>query len=310
MRRAVVALAAAHAALLVGCPKDEHTPAPGVVSDAAPLTRPSALASAPSATVTTPPPTATAAPPKPCRAIAVAGIVRPDADAGAPLHPGETLGDALLSLGEGGAITAKDPTSARETTLDGPGLGRLCVANDAEAWVVRGGFSSVPGAGEAPGAEQWVVTPFGALRYAVALLKVTVAKDATTVRIIHGAAWALAKVTFAADAGAMPAAGAPHADPAGWTLIPEGTTATLSPDGDAKARVERCAAAAKDARALGATILSPDANVAELTPKHVEARRKARALCAIALVSAEAAASADLRAKARAADADWRRVGD
>lgn len=300
---ALVALACA------GCPKDEHAPPPGSIPDAAPLTHPSAATTATTAT------TATAAPPasalKPCRAIAIGGVVTPE-DAGA-LHPGDQLPDALLTLGDGGLMTAKDPVSARETSLEGPGLARACVGGEAESWLLRGGFSSVPGAGESPGAEQWVVTPHGAIRYSVALLKVSVGK-ATSLRLIHGSAFVLGKVAFAPDAGAPPAFGAMHTDANGWTLVPEGATVIIEADGDAKARVDRCAAAAKEARDLGTGIVAPDANLSDLAPRHVEARRKARGVCAVARVAADALPTsaperASLVSKAQAADADWRRVG-
>jgi hypothetical protein len=259
-------------------------------------------------------PALTPAVPKPCRAIAIGGVVMPDGDAGRPLHTGETLPDGFLALGDGGVVTAKDPASARETTLEGPGIARACVGGEAETWVLRGGFSSVPGAGEAPGAEEWVVTPLGAIRYSAAMMKVGVGKDLVTIKVVHGGAWAFGKMTWLPDAGAMPAAGAPHPDPSGWTIIPEGATVTLSPEGDVKSRVDRCAAVAKEARDLGASIVLPDANLSDMAPKHVEARRKARAVCAVARVAAEALAPnaadrASLQSRAASADAEWRRIG-
>src|SRR6516225_7041636 len=57
---------------------------------------------------------------------------------------------------------------------------RACVTHREESWLTAGRFESAIGAGETPGAEEWVVTPFGVVRYMAAKVAVEVrARDAS-----------------------------------------------------------------------------------------------------------------------------------
>lgn len=229
-------------------------------------------------------------------------------------------------------ITAKDPRSARETGFEGPVRIRICVEGEEESWVVPtsapGSFVSVRGAGEAPGAEEWVVTPLGVVRYSAAMVKVTVTASSATIELTSGtvdlwaAADAVAKAKPPGDGGAAAIArdaAAPSRDDEGWQRY-DGTvgatitaTASLLTEAAAKASVDRCTRAGAIARALAVAISDPNAALGTLAPQHVVARRLARASCAVARVrTSQLADSPSAVALAKAAvDADtvWRKVG-
>lgn len=275
--------------LLTGCPKDDHAPMPGVLGDAAPV----ASMSAP-----IPVPTPTVIPSVlPCRAIAVLGKVN-DLDGGASLSLGGQLPDSVFSLDEGAKMTVKNPQSGREVTFDGAATVRTCVANDPEHWLLKGGFSAIPGSGEKPGAEEWLITPFGIVRWSSAMVKVRIEKDRATVRVTSGAVSIYAPKPMTPDAGALTASA--------WIDSNANTPVDLVSPGPPKALVDACASLAKTARELGTQVVTPDANLAEVAPKHIEARQKARAACALARASSWSDKALAIRAEA--ADAEWRIV--
>jgi hypothetical protein len=233
---------------------------------------------------------------------------------------GEVPNDVWLDLAPGARIVARDPVSTRETSFSGPARVRACVDYTEESWVVRGVFESVPGAGERPGGEEWIVTPHATVRYDVAGMRVIVSSTTTDIDVAKGTAYVwLAPETslrVAMEAGAL--AHPPAAD--GWVRLDGGLHAVArpdkpaTPDAAASAALAACTLAAKDAHDLADRIAHADANVGELGAKHVAARRGARAVCRGALLRAEAlppsaARDADLTA-ARASDAYWRAISD
>jgi hypothetical protein len=288
MKRALVYL------VLAGCPKDEHAPAPGVLEDAA-----APLASAMIPTQTRPPAPSN----PPCRAIAITGKIT-DADAGTPLAIGGTLADTILLLDDSAKMTVKAPESGREITFRGPGRVRACVGGDPEHWLLEGTAMSTAGSGEKPGAEEWIVTPFGIARYASAMLEIKVVKDRASLRLMNGSASVFApRPVLGADASAT-AAPASNA----WTDASPISPIDMLAPGPAKPLVDACARLAKEARDLGAQVVAPGANLSDLAPKHVQARKNARAACALARVAAAAQADKSLVNAAEASDAAWRVV--
>jgi hypothetical protein len=275
---------------LAGCPnKDNHIP---VGLEDAPAF--SAVSSVP-----LPVPTPTI-PPKnlPCRAIAVTGKVT-DVDGGGSLAMGGQLPDSVFELAEGTRMTVKNPQSGREVTFEGAATMRACVAGDPEHWLLRGGFSATPGSGEKPGAEEWLVTPYGILRWSSAMAKVRIEKDRATVRVTSGGVSVYGPKVTTPDGGAPSATGT-------WIEATSNAPLDLVSPGPPKTLVDACATLAKAARDLGAQVMSPDANLADLAPKHIEARQKARAACALG--RAAAASDKALSIRAEAADAEWRIV--
>src|SRR5579872_5131856 len=131
------------------------------------------------------------APPPPCRAVEVAGDVRPadpGADAAGPeLATQQELPEhGWLVLAPGARLVAKDPRTTREASVSGPAHARLCVDHREEAWIGDGTFESATGSGETPGAEQWVVTPDAVVRYAAARLRVEVGPKGSTATLLSG----------------------------------------------------------------------------------------------------------------------------
>jgi hypothetical protein len=222
-----------------------------------------------------------------------------------------------LTLGPGAKVTAKDPRTTRETAFEGPGKVMPCVAHEEESWVARGAFRSAPGAGEAPGAEEWVVTPFGVVRYAAADLQATVTSDGLTVALSRGAAFLWADETVTSVMGGGRDAGQ-GGDDDGWRRLDTAEVRVVArskgrgpSDLDAaKAALARCTTVSNEARALGEKIQAPEAPLAELAPRHVIARRAARAVCAVARLRAEAlsvpAERDELTRRAQEADGIWR----
>jgi hypothetical protein len=241
----------------------------------------------------------------PCRAIAVDGPVRTgDADGGAPLPlQGEIPEGPWVSLGGDARLVAKDPRTTRETTFVGPARARACVAHREESWLTAGRFESAIGAGETPGAEEWVVTPFAVVRYMAAKVAVDVrAKDAS-VAVGSGPVFLWlrdgvrvtrfrAPAAMGADAGgagaAADAGSGPAVDDDGWLRMAEGEVtlspiAARAPADEARATVEACQGLSQKAQQLAAALLegtpNPDGSTAK---EQMRTRRLARAACAVA----------------------------
>ncbi len=226
--------------------------------------------------------------------------------------------EAWLDVGKNSRLTARDALSTRETMYLGPGRFRPCVGHEEEAWVERGRFESVGGAGERPGGEEWVETPLGSGRYDVAKWTLTVAEHAVEVRVASGTGyfWPAEGVTthFFAEAG-----GAPTLNDQGWVRIDgaEGATVTVTAsvltDEGAGAALDRCISAATDAKNLAASLGEPDASLGDLAPRHVVARRLAHAACGVAYLRIESLRPSPIRDRdldrVRAAETDWRDLG-
>lgn len=203
-------------------------------------------------------------------------------DAGAPLLlQGLTPTETWFDVARGGRVVAKDPKTGRETTFRGPARVRACVGYTEESWLASGHFESTVGAGESPGAEEWVATPYGVVRYTAAKMSVDVGARDADVTVEGGQAFAWGGPT---DAGT--------ADE-GWTRLSVGKSKLTMRDAPAAA-VGRCAKLAEAARALAAKVMSPEGGVDGGTIlEQVTTRRLARAACAVASVKTNALAPAD-----------------
>jgi hypothetical protein len=223
----------------------------------------------------------------PCRAIALDGRVEaePLVDGSAGLAP---LALALqgdvpagwLALADGSRLVAKDPRTARETTFHGPARVRDCLGGAEEAWLARGSFESTPGAGEAPGSEEWVVTPHAVVRYAAAKVRVDVRPTGTTATIGAGVAF----LWPPQDKGHLAE---------GWQRLNGGEQARVAAPLPASARprqaVERCAVLATRSKELAAGLFAAVAGTSDAgsVAEQVTTRRLARAACSVARVDLE-----------------------
>lgn len=239
----------------------------------------------------------------PCRLIAVMGDARSALDAG--LRGLEAAPEDFITLAAGASMTAKDGKTSREVTIKGPGRARVCVGGREEEWLSEGEIASVPGAGESPGAEVWVMTLHGAIRYGVGHTHITASRASTSVRAQLGASvYPLPSAVVKSEAGA------PVAD-AGWLHAAADATVELNGPVDGKALLGACIRQATVAQDLAKAMLAGDAGpLGDAASRHVVERRRARALCGMALLAAATAApfsKADADAAA-SADLVWRQV--
>ncbi len=240
-----------------------------------------------------------------CRIISATGSMTRDGDGG--VSGGDVMGDSWIELAAGAKIGIKNGTTTREMLVEGPGAVRACVSGEEEVWMSAGVYTSVIGAGETPGSEVWVVTPHAVVRYGSgAHLTLTGGVPRLDAKLAGGAAWA-----YVVDGIAMHDAGAPK-DVDGWTEIPVNANVSFSSRKSPSQVLGDCEQAAKTAHDIGQQIMTRDASLAEAAPQHVIARRKARALCAVAeLVAARSLDPLErqrLLPRARAANAKWREL--
>ena len=237
-----------------------------------------------------------------CRAIAVTGEVLAvgddEAGAGTPLATEQVVPEVWLALAPEARLVAKDPRTSRETTFVGPARARACVGHKEESWLVDGTFESTTGSGEAPGAEEWVETPLGIVRYGSATLRITVTSERVVVAVGSGAAfvWLPSDATFSLrpgnDAGARPSdetnddawvrvAGAIlDVRPRARRSLPEGARTAVAECSSLARRTEALLAdLAEVARSDGGRL-----RLASAIAQQVTARRVARASCAVATV--------------------------
>jgi hypothetical protein len=223
----------------------------------------------------------------PCRAIAVTGDVRQEAgDEMAPVPEHAEIGrNGWLLLPADARLVVKDPRTGRETTFLGPGRAKACVSLDEESWLASGAFESALGTGDAPGAEEWVVTPLGVVRFGAAKLSIDVSAREVRIHVSTGPTFAWTSE----DASGRSLTGgntkAIETDE-GWLRMTEGVR-TLVPTSPAprlalaRTAAHACAKLAKAAHDLAAALLESDAD--PLTAmRQVSTRRSARAACAVA----------------------------
>lgn len=265
---------------------------------------PAASASASTAANAAPPPITSHVPHNPpapklaCRIVTLDGeahIETPGSDAGgAPLLlQGLAPTEAWFSLSKGARVVARDPKTTRETTFRGPARVRACVGYTEESWVASGSFASSVGAGEAPGNEEWVVTPWGIVRYTAAALSIEVKPHEADVTLNDGVAFAWQPSAGGADAGAA-TGDAGSAMEEGWLRLPAGKTRLGTPhDETPSATLDRCTALASSAHDLAAHVMAPGGASASTITQQVTTRRLARAACAVAALRVNTLPPAD-----------------
>jgi len=218
----------------------------------------------------------------PCRVMAASGTPRIAMDGGAPTPLAiEGFANGWITLGASDTLTVTLPKTSRELAFVGPAVLDPCVGAD-EAWLARGRFQGSRGTGESPGAEQWVVTPFGVVRYGTAILEVEVDDGGVRASLKVGSATILPE-------GATT-----------WELL--GTTAPRvvkgAPLGKAgsAASADRCAKALAAAKVLEDALVLPGAagspTFGDLAMRANDAHVLGRAACAVAKLRADPSAVA------------------
>jgi hypothetical protein len=220
-------------------------------------------------------------------------------------------------------FTVRTLESGRELRFEGPGRVRAC--GDDVALVAEGSAVGLPGSGEAPGAEQWVATACGAVRWASGVHRFTGGRDACTMQASMGSAHLyLAEDVTAEDVaidGGAPLAGDAGSADAGagkpsWRRIDARRALRLRGHGtlDSPAAVtsalDACERGAQVVQRLAASLTGGDAGggtTGELAAQSVVARGLARAACSVAAVRvALAGGKAPDQARLDAAASSWR----
>jgi hypothetical protein len=204
----------------------------------------------------------------------------------------------------------------------------VCVDSLEEAWLASGVFESSLGAGETPGAEDWIVTALGVVRFNTAQLAVQILSNAVQVRVSQGVGflWTAGDTSGAKRTDNRPAGDADE----GWSRMTGGTVVLApSPPREpleaARTAVKACTALGLSARDLATTLLrNGETGVGDREPgdggtshaaasiasRQVTTRRLARAACAVASLRVAALpisdAQANLAAQLREAAANWR----
>jgi hypothetical protein len=221
--------------------------------------------------------------------------------------------DRWVDLAAGARFVAKDPRTTRETGFRGPGRTRACVDAEEESWIAEGVFESAVGAGETPGAEEWVATPLAVLRYGAAKVTVEVAsKQPERIRVAAGLVYvwtaddARGRIS-GGDAGAQAlAAGAVDE---GWARVGEGRGVELGPtappgaghgqetaEAAAGRALTKCSTLADASREQASVILKGGADASAIASQ-VTTRRLAHAACSVASVRVWSLPDSEARAK-------------
>lgn len=109
---------------------------------------------------------------------------------GGELSTGSTLdGDDWLELGESGKVSLRHIRTSREWTLLGAARVRPCIDGEEQLALASGTLRTSVGGGARPGAEVFVFTPFGTLRYGDATLSASVEPARLSVKLDAGDAW-------------------------------------------------------------------------------------------------------------------------
>ena len=228
----------------------------------------------------------------------------------------ELRSDDWLALAARSRLVAKDPRTGREIALRGPARARVCVESREESWIAAGALEGALGSGEAPGAEEWVVTPLGVVRFGAAKVTVEALPREVRVHVAEGVTrvWvSVDAVGHAADGERM------RATDEGWVRAAEGgfvltPAAARSPLDAARSALGACSALAASTRELAGALLARDADRgapdAATAAAQVTTRRLARAACAVTALRLAQLPQSDVKATmARSLDeasAAWR----
>lgn len=231
-----------------------------------------------------------------------------------PLVQGDLLPEeARLELAPDAELSLQATTSTREIALRGPATLVACPGGEEEVRVSFGRISGYPGVGVRPGADVWIATPLGVVRFADAQIEVMVAgpsAERLEVKIGGG------KATFMAALGVHGSADAGVLDE---VLIPGGGTfsADRAPTPLPKLLrdlVGACRTESEAAREAGVRVLEsgPASDPGQLGQRafaHVRARQRARAACEVARAAGglkPGALDSQMLAQLAAADEKWK----
>ncbi len=238
------------------------------------------------------------------------------------LERGDLLPEGwLVELEADTELTVQATVSTREITLVGPARAEACPEGDESVRLSYGKVTAVPGAGVRPGADVWVATPLGVVRFSDAKIAIAVSDDEANrlqIDVISS------RASYVPAPGMVQAASPDRHDAAGVALL-AGEAISLVPGPAFAARrregaasrwvgelVAACARRADVARAAAELMREPGdagrATLGDLAFAHVSARQAARAACESAWAAGALGAGLDAtrRADLARADASWK----
>jgi hypothetical protein len=224
--------------------------------------------------------------------------------------------EGWVDLGAASRLVAKDPRTTRETAFRGPAHIRTCVAAAEESWVASGVFESAVGAGETPGAEEWVATPLALVRYASSKVTVDVRSRSVGVKVAAGVVyvWVAGDARSGAvrlgtqDGGSVDGGNLiPGASDEGWARMGEGQAADIAegaapgaghhmatPEAAAQRAVAACETFALGSEELATLVLHGGADASAIRSQ-VSTRRRAHAACSVASVRVHSLPESDMK---------------
>jgi hypothetical protein len=237
--------------------------APGTLAPPRPVAGPSSPAPVAAARPAAP---AVASAPA-CRVVAVSGNVGRGEK---PVRAGDVWNDsAVVELGPQATVRLMHTSSTRQWTLTGPARFVACDGGAEEIVLASGALRTEPGAGVRPGAEVWIGTPFGSLRYADARAELDVTTAALGLRVASGPLW------FAPLGGDSPKERRVSGPTATFAAKPYRVSAARA--------IARCQRAATQAGERADALLSASSEpLGTRAADHVRARQQARGTCASA----------------------------
>jgi hypothetical protein len=254
-----------------------------------------------------------------CRAKSLKGgaTVRPSLDdPPRPLVQGDLLPEeARLDLAPDAELSLQATTSTREIAVRGPAALVACPGGEEEVRVSFGRISGYPGMGVRPGADVWIATPLGVVRFADAQIEIEVAgpsAERLSVKIGGG------KATFMAAKGVR-LQGSPDAGTLDEILIPGGGTFSADRPSTPLPKLLRdlvgaCRTEAEAAREAGVRVLESGASgdpgqLGQRAFDHVRTRQRARAACEVARAAGglkPGALDSPMLAQLAGADEKWK----
>jgi hypothetical protein len=288
VRRALPSRALAGAAVLLafGCSRDAD-PLASSSATAVPVSADSRTPGAPALSVpgaraplpavagaSSPPAVAAARPAAPavasapaCRVMAVSGDIARGEE---PVRAGDAWNDSVaVELGPQATVRLMHTSSTRQWTLTGPARFVACDGGTEEIVLARGALRTEPGAGVRPGAEVWIGTPFGSLRYADARAELEVTTAALGLRVASGPLW------FAPLGGDSPKERRVSDAATTFAAKPYRVSVALA--------IARCQRAATQAAERADSLLSASSEpLGARAAAHVRARQQAHGTCASA----------------------------
>lgn len=194
-------------------------------------------------------------------------------------------------------MSVKVSDTGRELRFEGPGRVKPCA--DDGALVVEGSAVGLPGAGEGPGAEQWVATSCGVAVWNGGVHRFSATPDDCRLQSSTESAHLYIASDMVGDDlavdGGAPDSGAPIAA-SRFTLVSGRRTirvhskSPIARDLAVKNALAECAKAATDAETVGVRLRGGEAGapksdgIGELAVRSIGVRRVARAACAVAAV--------------------------